>query len=335
MDSQTSTSSDSNSVNQCSTEMNTLDWAYGTSATNAAQTNNNKKEDSENSHEREERVELEALSRQADYSTVAVRVSDTAASVETTVVSVRSGDFGNQSSCSGSPATGSAYRVESCDTRLSSIDSGSDHEQQQHLDNYGTLAFMSSANSIPSEILATQEDSAARVPSAGASGLSVGVRGMEIEYSLDLEYIDRDVTNLITTEETVYSCGGGGIAPLTSTESNKLREERHELLLMSGNTVGLRALRQLSSSTPRGPSSSSSSSSSVLCEQNATTSTTAMGGSTLNNMPLLMHGQLQLSHLPQQPFPLPVQVSLTAQPRFPVTLSDQQDVSVLSTPALV
>lgn len=167
-----------------------------------------------------------------------------------------------------------------------------DQESNAHdIESCGTLAFMSSANSItssgvPTGTLITQEGDLHTGSFVCANSSLQG---------------DVDVPVLVNPDPKREGvCVVGGVTPSASSESNKLREKQYEMLIKSGNTVGIRALRQLSRTT-----ASTTSFSNSLCE----------GETASENQP---------THLAWQSLPLaPIHGSLTAVPqqvpRFPAS----------------
>ena len=125
----------------------------------------------------------------------------------------------------------------------------------EDLENCGTLAFMSSANSIstsgvPTGVQITDDENGGE-----RSALVCGSDSLIDPNSLGgaaaaVSDTQRDVSIRASrnTEEGVGGPSvGGGVNP--TTESDKLREKGYEMLIKSGNTVGLRALKQLSAFT--------------------------------------------------------------------------------------
>lgn len=198
------------------------------------------------------------------------------------------------------------------------------------LESCGILAFMSSANSnINSSVQAEgqiprEEDTSRSATSTVVCANSAVKSWIKQDFSTGM---DRSTVYLLSanSDETgservdVCNCDGG----VTRSASTENTEKRYEMLIKSGNTVGLRAMRQLSSLAKQD---------SARKENN----TTALRG--FSN-PLcgertspLMDGFQEIQgqqHYMQEPFPLPGQVPLT---RFPLT--GDQTFSV-STPALV
>lgn len=217
--------------------------------------------------------------------------------------------------------------LESCGTlafmsSANSIDSAVDSCERegdvQDLESCGTLAFMSSANSnISGSVCAERQIPHKEDGSRSATSTMVfGNSWVKYDFSTDVNETDLDE---IRSDDFDWGDDSSGVTPSASTESAELREKKYEMLIKSGNTVGLSALKQLSSST----------------KQHSTergNSTTALRG--FSNPLCGEQNSKQGRPRPlQYAFPPPVQVPLTSWPRFPLTVD--QTLSVLSTPALL
>ena len=129
----------------------------------------------------------------------------------------------------------------------------SDEEKEQateddddYVENCGTLAFMISANSVASSGVPTG------VQITGDWGeRSVIVCGNDSPAVPDVTPGSRPTGTVsvvyATSNEGETARVHGGVEPSMSTENTDLREKGYEMMIRSGNTVGIRALKQLSS----------------------------------------------------------------------------------------
>ena len=145
-------------------------------------------------------------------------------------------------------------------TSNSSVSTGSERSTvatEEELENCGTLAFMSSANSIitagsggvPAGVQISLDNSGPSTVVCGRDSLvNPDTRGSAAT-STDAQR-DGPLCALGGEEEGEDARFVGGFKPSASTERNEMK---YEAMIKSGNTVGIRALRQLSSFSHQSP----------------------------------------------------------------------------------
>ena len=217
-----------------------------------------------------------------------------------------------------------------------------DSREEEDVENCGTLAFMSSSNSIASSSVSTGIQSTSMGDNAGKCSAIVCGHNSQINPNTvrvcdTLSDTQQDASRNVDTGTGENS---GGVEPSGSSENNELRERGYEMMIKSGNTVGMKALKQLSS----------------IARQLSPTTTTTTRGKT-ENMAVTFHGvshplghesrQSQLvqqlrptRHVVWDYFPPPVQRSLVGgqQDCLPQnSVSNRQDSlsSLASAPSLV
>ena len=132
-----------------------------------------------------------------------------------------------------------------------SIASGEEKEQatkdeDDDVENCGTLAFMTSANSVVSSGVPT----GVQITGGDGGERSVIVCGNDSPAVPDTTPRTGPTGTVLvyaTSNEGDNVRVDGGVEPSMSTENTDLRERGYEMMIKSGNTVGIRALKQLSS----------------------------------------------------------------------------------------
>lgn len=297
----------------------------------------------EKNPQHEELVELESLSQKANHSTSAKYMYNVAAAGERATRNTEELNSGHRSVETSSKLAdtldacekeGCEQDLESCGTLafMSSANSIADHSNagdkcygdSSEVESCGALAFMASANSNISNTvhaerqIPREEDGSRSATSTVVCANSAIKSWIKQDFSTGTDrtvYLAQARSDKTGSEKGTVCNSDGGVTPSASTEN---AENSYEVLIKSGNTVGLGALRQLS----------------LLAKQDSAkrgNSTTALRG--FSN-PLCGEQTSQAMDEIQgqrhSMFPLPVQVPLTSQPKFPLT-GDQ----TLSTPALL
>ena len=331
----------------------TMDWMYGSNSTTATRSDD---KELQKNQQQKELVESETPLQQANCSTtVAERTMEKG---DSDVLSTRHSSVGNSECPVKNSDTLVACETDRCIQDLEScgplafmssansiIANEIEHSHttntvesdgcDQDLEQCGTLAFMSSANSnigshvsVERQITREGGDGTKSASSTMMCANSANASVMKPDLSPAMNQRDGAVFSVISGRvgHEEMECGGE-VALSANTESCELQERRYEMMIKSGNTVGLSALRQLSSSEQQLSTGKGNSATAVCGFSNPLSgneNSPFVGGLSV------IQGRLCPSHLARQSFPLPVQVPLTAQPRFPMT--DQQ---TLSAPALL
>ena len=222
-----------------------------------------------------------------------------------------------------------------------------DSREEEDVENCGTLAFMSSSNSIASSSVPTGIQSTSVGDDAGKCSAVVCGHNSQINPNTvgvcnAVSETQRDAAGCTSKNvDTGTGENSGGVEPSAGSENNELREKGYEMMIKSGNTVGMKALKQLSS---------------IARQLSPTTTTSTTRGKT-ENMAVAFHGvshplghesrQSQLvqqlrptRHVVWDYFPRPVQRSLVGgqQDCLPQnSVSNRQDSlsSLASAPTLV
>ena len=228
---------------------------------------------------------------------------------------------------------------------IDSLAEYSDNCDGDELESCGILAFMSSANSnISSSVQAEgqiprEEDASRSATSTVVCANSAIKSWIKQDFSTGM---DRSAVYLIQANSDETECeneaefdGDGDVPRSASTES---ADKRYEMLIKSGNTVGLSALRQLSvlakqdSARKGNDTTALHGFSNPLCGERISPLMDGFQETQGQRISPLMDGFQETQgqqHFMQEPFPLPGQVPLT---RFPLT---GNQIFSVSTPAVL
>lgn len=153
-----------------------------------------------------------------------------------------------------------------------------DSREEEDVENCGTLAFMSSSNNIASSSVPTGVQSTSAGDDAGKCSAVVCGHNSQINPNTvgvcnAVSETQRDAAGCTSRNvDTGTGENSGRVEPSASSESNELRERSYEMMIQSGNTVGMKALKQLSS----------------IAHQLSPTTTTTRGKT--ENMAVAFHG---------------------------------------------